>query len=122
MPPVSTFSQQNVSHFRLYVMAIVIVLVAEALGPLSIPLGIGKVVLLPMIWALLMGLALGIWHSRLPGLARVDLPMQFQASAILQPALLIFIAKLGLLVGGALPKLAEAGWGLLLQELSLIHI
>ena len=66
MPPVSTFSQQNVSHFRLYVMAIVIVLVAEALGPLSIPLGIGKVVLLPMIWALLMGLALGIWHSRLP--------------------------------------------------------
>ena len=69
-----------------------------------------------MIWALLMGLALGIWHSRLPGLARVDLPMQFQASAILQPALLIFIAKLGLLVGGALPKLAEAGWGLLLQE------
>ena len=116
MPPVSTFSQQNVSHLRLYVLAIVIVLIAEALGPLSIPLGIGKVVLLPMIWALLMGLALGIWHSRLPGLARVDLPVQFQASAILQPALLIFIAKLGLLVGGALPKLAEAGWGLLLQE------
>ncbi|SOE47418.1 membrane protein, putative [plant metagenome] len=107
---------QSASPLRLYVLAIVIAVVAEALGPLAIPLGIGKVVLLPMIWALLIGLALGIWQQRLPAATRVDLPTQFLASAVLQPALLIFIAKLGLLVGGALPKLAEAGWGLLLQE------
>jgi hypothetical protein len=107
---------QSASQLRLYVLAIVIAVVAEALGPLAIPLGIGKVVLLPMIWALLIGLALGIWQQRLPAATRADLPTQFLASAVLQPALLIFIAKLGLLVGGALPKLAEAGWGLLLQE------
>ncbi|VFR77741.1 membrane protein, putative [plant metagenome] len=107
---------QSASPLRLYVLAIVIAVVAEALGPLAIPLGIGKVVLLPMIWALLIGLALGIWQQRLPAATRVHLPTQFLASAVLQPALLIFIAKLGLLVGGALPKLAEAGWGLLLQE------
>lgn len=107
---------QSASQLRLYVLAIVIAVVAEALGPLAIPLGIGKVVLLPMIWALLIGLALGVWQQRLPTVVRADLPSQFLASAILQPALLIFIAKLGLLVGGALPKLAEAGWGLLLQE------
>jgi hypothetical protein len=36
---------------------------------------------------------------------------------VLSCALFLFIAKLGLLVGGSLPKLAEVGWGLVLQEL-----
>ncbi|MEK6295206.1 MAG: DUF3100 domain-containing protein, partial [Paraburkholderia tropica] len=35
---------------------------------------------------------------------------------ILQPALLLFVSKLGLMVGSALPKLAAAGWALAFQE------
>ena len=35
----------------------------------------------------------------------------------MQIAVLIFVAKLGLLVGASLPKLATAGWALMFQEL-----
>ncbi len=102
---------------RVVVLAFIVALLAEWLGPLTIPLGIGQVLLLPMVWALLLGLALGVWPARLPRGARIDLPAQLLSSAVLQPALLLIMAKLGLLVGSSLPELAEAGWGLLLQEL-----
>ena len=42
---------------------------------------------------------------------------QWYASAVLQSALLLFIAKLGLLVGASLPKIFASGYALLLQEL-----
>jgi hypothetical protein len=42
--------------------------------------------------------------------------MQTLAAAFLQPALLLFIAKLGLLVGGSIPKIMAAGWALAFQE------
>lgn len=102
--------------FKVFFLALLVATVSEWFGPLPIELGIGKVVLLPMIWALLIGLFLGVFQQRLPSFGRVDLKTQYLAAAILQPALFLFISKLGLLVGGALPKLAEAGWGLALQE------
>ncbi|GAB3629411.1 hypothetical protein PTE30175_03809 [Pandoraea terrae] len=101
---------------RLYVWAIVILVVAELIGAISIKAGPGKIVLLPMVWALLLGAALGLSETRLPRFAQIDLSMQHKAAAILQPALLLFVAKLGLLVGGSLPKLAAAGWALVFQE------
>lgn len=101
---------------RLYVWAIVILVIAELIGAISINAGHGKIVLLPMVWALLLGAALGLSQARLPRFAQIDLPMQHKAAAILQPALLLFVAKLGLLVGGSLPKLVAAGWALVFQE------
>jgi hypothetical protein len=101
---------------RLYIWAIVILVIAELIGAISINAGHGKIVLLPMVWALLLGAALGLAQGRLPRFAQIDLPMQHKAAAILQPALLLFVAKLGLLVGGSLPKLVAAGWALVFQE------
>ncbi|WP_157125709.1 DUF3100 domain-containing protein [Pandoraea norimbergensis] len=101
---------------RLYVWAIVILVIAELIGAISIKAGHGKIVLLPMVWALLLGAALGLSSARLPRFAQIDLSMQHKAAAILQPALLLFVAKLGLLVGGSLPKLVAAGWALVFQE------
>ena len=45
---------------RLYVWAIVILVIAELIGAISISAGHGKIVLLPMVWALLLGAALGL--------------------------------------------------------------
>jgi hypothetical protein len=101
---------------RLYLFAFVLVLIAEFIGSIGIPLGPAKIVLLPLLWALLMGAAIGLASKRLaPGIG-IGTELQRTASAILQPALLLFIAKLGLLVGGSLPKLAAAGFGLVFQE------
>lgn len=102
---------------KLFFYAALIILVAELIGSFTFKIGPGKVVLLPMIWALLMGAALGVGSDRWGGLARLDVKTQFLAAAILQPALLLFVSKLGLMVGGALPKLAAAGWALAFQEL-----
>lgn len=102
---------------KLLVYAAVVLTVADFIGSFSFKVGPGKVVLLPMIWALLMGGALGLISDKWKSPLRLDKKTQFLAAAVLQPALLFFVAKLGLLVGGALPKLAAAGWALAFQEL-----
>lgn len=112
----------NTSHVspsnqaRLYLTAFVIVLVAEYIGNVAIPMGQAKIVLLPLLWALLMGAALGLVSGRLPPGVSITSELQRTAAAMLQPALLLFIAKLGLLVGGSIPKIAASGAGVLLQE------
>ena len=101
---------------KLYLWAAIILIVAESIGALSIPLGPGKIVLLPMVWALLLGAAVGIASKRLPGTIGIDTRAQLRAASILQPALLIFVAKLGLVVGGSLPVVFASGWALVFQE------
>lgn len=104
-------------HFaKLYFFAALIMSLAELIGSATFNVGPGKVVLLPMIWALLIGATLGLLKERLPGPLRIDTSLQFSAAMILQPALLLFVAKLGLLVGASLPKIAASGWALVFQE------
>ncbi|MBP9942170.1 MAG: DUF3100 domain-containing protein [Comamonas sp.] len=105
------------SVVQVFALALVIAALSEWMGPLPIELGIGKVVLLPMIWALLIGLFLGLLHQRLPRPVKLDIHGQHFAAAVLSCALFLFIAKLGLLVGGSLPQLSKVGWALALQEL-----
>src|SRR5690606_30035321 len=93
---------------QIFILALIISSLSEWLGPLPIELGVGKVVLLPMIWALLIGLVLGLTRKKMPAALKLSLESQHLAAAILSTALFLFIAKLGLLVGGSLPKLAEA--------------
>lgn len=104
------------SVVQVFALALVIAVLSEWLGPLPIELGVGKVVLLPMIWALLIGLVLGLLAPRMPAPLKLSLHSQHLAAAVLSCALFLFIAKLGLMVGGSLPQLAQVGWGLVLQE------
>ncbi|SDI72923.1 Protein of unknown function [Pseudomonas flavescens] len=102
---------------KLYFWAALVLLIAESVGSVSIPLGPGKLVLLPMIWALLLGAAVGLASHRMPAALAVSRAAQVRSAAILQYALLVFIAKLGLVVGGSLPTVIAAGWALAFQEL-----
>jgi hypothetical protein len=101
---------------KLFFFAFILVVVAEFIGNVNVPLGPAKIVLLPLLWALLMGAAWGVASKRLPPGVAVSTELQRLAAAILQPALLLFIAKLALLVGGSLPKIAASGFGLVFQE------
>jgi hypothetical protein len=101
---------------RLYVVALVIAVVAEFIGIRSFPLGPGTVLLLPMLWALVLGAALGCARTVLPAPLSLPLSTQWYSSAVVQPALLLLIAKLGLLVGASLPKVIASGWALIFQE------
>ena len=103
---------------KVFVFAAVTVLIAEAIGARTIPLGGAySVVLLPLLWALLIAAGWGIARPYLPGPLKITNGMQAISAAVLQPALLIFCAKLGLLVGWSLPKILSSGWALAFQEL-----
>ncbi|WP_341992689.1 DUF3100 domain-containing protein [Azorhizobium sp. AG788] len=102
---------------RLFLFAFVIVVAAEWFGPLAVPMGgTYKVVLLPLLWALLLGALWGIASKGLPGPLKADDTLQGLSALVLQPALLLFVGKLGLLVGGSLPKILQSGWALVFQE------
>ena len=101
---------------KLYVWAAIILSVAQWIGVVPLSLGVGKVVLLPMVWALIIAAVLGAFSRRLPREVAIDLPLQHRASAIVQIALLLFIAKLGLTVGASLPVVLAAGWAMVFQE------
>jgi hypothetical protein len=105
------------SRSRVLALALLIVVVAESIGSFTIQAGPGQIVLLPLLWALLLGGAIGLAKDHLPRVLKMDAGSQWYASAILQSALLLFIAKLGLLVGASLPKIFASGYALVFQEL-----
>src|ERR1700760_348651 len=105
------------SRVRVLGLALLVVVAAESIGSFTIQAGPGQIVLLPLLWALLLGGAIGAAKDRLPRALKLDLGAQYYASAVLQSALLLFIAKLALLVGASLPKIFASGYALLFQEL-----
>jgi hypothetical protein len=102
---------------KIFVGVLVVVLIAEMIGIVQFQIGPGKVLLQPMVWALLIAAAWGIFSSYLPAPARVGLGLQTYAGQLLNAGLLLFIVKMGFTVGGALPEVQKAGWALLFQEL-----
>ncbi|MQR02215.1 DUF3100 domain-containing protein [Glaciimonas soli] len=112
----TTSTNDSFGFVKLYIFAAIIIVIAELIGSFTFNIGPGKIVLLPMIWALLIGAALGLAKNRLPAPLRIETSMQFNAAMILQPALLLFVAKLGLLVGSSLPQIVATGWALVFQE------
>jgi len=102
--------------FRLLAVTLAVVALAEAIGAVQFKLGPGRVVLMPMMWSLLMAAAWGIACRQVPRPLRVGPGLQALATGLLNAGLLLFVVKLGLTVGVALPKVKEAGWALLFQE------
>src|SRR5262249_54522293 len=71
-------------NIRLYVLAFAVVLAAELIGIVNVPVGLGNIILLPLLWALLIG---GVWslaENYLPGWLRICTALQWRASAIVQ--------------------------------------
>ena len=77
---------------KLYFLTAIVMLLADWIGSVTFNVGPGKVVLLPMVWAILMGGVLGLLHKSMPAPLRLDTSLQFRAASVLQPALLLFIA------------------------------
>lgn len=102
---------------RVFVLALLVVSAAELIGSFTIQAGPGPIILLPLLWALLLGCAISLARGYLPNALKMETRSQWYASAVLQSALLLFVAKLGLLVGASLPKILVSGYALLFQEL-----
>jgi len=97
--PTAKLATGYTDQARLIIAAFVIVLVSELIGIVNVPVGPGKIVLLPMLWALLIGAVWSVAGDRLPAPLQIGTALQRRAAAIVQIGVLIFVAKLGLMLG-----------------------
>lgn len=95
--------------WRLHVIVLAIVVLTESIGTFAIPLGPGTILLLPMLYAVIIGLAL--YFTPL-----VNDKQSINAEPLVFLSVSVLIAKFGVQAGPAIPQIIEAGPALLLQE------
>ena len=93
-------------------LALVITLVVQFVGQLDINLGIGSVIIFPMVWGLVLGLLVSVQKFKPLGL-----DLQKAAAALVGVAVMLLVARLAFTIGPSLPTLVKAGPALLLQEI-----
>lgn len=98
-------------EFKIYITALFLVVIAELIGTISFQVGWGKIVLFPMLFALIMAVLLG---PDLLGFFKME--ESKAASTLVLVAITPFMAKLGILAGGNISKLVALGPALILQE------
>ena len=105
---------------RLFIAVLAIVIVSELIGIIKIPLGPGSVVLLPMLFAVILGLLItpDILGKPIKVLRKLisDDEMEL-AGPLVMISLLPLGVKYGTLVGPNILKIIQAGPAFLLQEL-----
>ncbi|ALE04467.1 hypothetical protein AL755_01960 (plasmid) [Arthrobacter sp. ERGS1:01] len=92
-------------------LALIIALAVQYIGQAKINVGIGSIVIFPMVWGLIVGLLVSIQKFKPLG---IDL--QKVASALVGVAVMLLVARLAFNIGPSLPALVKAGPALLLQE------
>lgn len=106
-------AQQLWKDWRVHMIVLAIVLLTETIGTHKIPLGPGVILLLPMLYAVIIGIAL--FFTPL-----VKEKQSKNAESLVFISVTLLIAKFGVQAGPALPQLIEAGPALLLQEIGNI--
>src|SRR5690625_4149938 len=96
--------------WRLHALVFLIVFLTEAIGTFSIPVGPGVILLLPMLYALIIGLI--IYFTPL-----IKEKQAKNAEPIIVLGVSLLLAKIGVVIGPSLPEVIAAGPALLLQEL-----
>jgi hypothetical protein len=107
-------------HAKLYITVLVIVVITELIGIHKFPVGPGTVVLLPMLYAVIIGIlstpqVLGkVIKVLQKAISKDEVEL---AGALVMISLLPLGVKYGTLVGPAVEKIVKAGPAFLLQEL-----
>ncbi|RXT04571.1 DUF3100 domain-containing protein [Ammoniphilus sp. CFH 90114] len=105
-----TEQQKNLwKDWRLHGIVLIIVLFTEWIGTHKFSLGPGVILLLPMLYAILIGLAL--FFTPL-----IKEKQSVNAEPLIVLGVTLLIAKIGVIIGPSLPKVIAAGPALLLQE------
>ncbi|OWZ84120.1 DUF3100 domain-containing protein [Natranaerobius trueperi] len=99
-------------NWKLHGIVLVLTIVAELIGLYSFSLGPGTVLLLPMLYALVIGIFMGPRFLKIANKKDMN-----DASPLITLSVLILMARLGANVGPDIPLILEAGMPLLLQEL-----
>jgi Protein of unknown function (DUF3100) len=92
-----------------------ICVMAILFGTHKIPLGSAAIVLMPVLWAVLMGAVAGIQKAR-----PISGPSRAVSSVLLNVSIVMFLAALGTHVGPSLSKVTTLGPAIVLQEVGHI--
>ncbi|MDO6721663.1 MULTISPECIES: DUF3100 domain-containing protein [Celeribacter] len=103
-------------NWRLHLTVLAITVVAELIGVVKVPIGIGAILLLPLLYAFVFGLLLNPNVVRAAKVLIKDIDVK-AASPMILIAIMPFIAKFGTIVGPSMQTIIDAGPALVLQEL-----
>jgi len=101
----------QMQNIKIHLIVLVLVILTEFIGVHKFDIGLGVLALFPMLYAMILG-AIISW----PSLKLLKEKEMKTASRILEIAFLLFVAKLGTMMGPSLSQLADAGLPLILQE------
>jgi len=105
-----------VLDWRLHLSVLAITLICEAIGVIVVPIGIGSILLLPLLYAFVLGLLINPNVVKRAGIWLKDRDVE-AASPLIIIAIMPFIAKFGTIIGPSMDKIVAAGPALILQEL-----
>ncbi|WP_350557987.1 DUF3100 domain-containing protein [Psychrobacter sp. CAL346-MNA-CIBAN-0220] len=112
----SSTMTKHLFDWKLHLLVIVVSLIAEWIGIIKIPIGIGTLILLPLLYAFIFAILLN--PNVIPSMKAVISKdrAKFASYAVLL-SIMPFIAKFGVGVGPKVEEIIAAGPALLLQEL-----
>jgi len=104
------------SLWRLHVLVLAFTIAAELVGIVKIPIGIGAILLLPLLYSFVLGL---LANPNITALGRkfIGSDEVKAATPLIVIAIMPFIAKFGTTIGPAIDKIISAGPALLAQEI-----
>lgn len=99
------------TEWKIYLLALIFIVIADSIGQIKIPLGFGTFILFPIFYSLFLGILSG------PEVTKILKSDQVKAaSKLVIVAICPFIAKLGINAGASIETVISAGPALLLQE------
>lgn len=106
---------KELKSFKLHAITLVLVCIGEFIGVKSFNIGVGAIALFPMLYALILGAIISLPKFKI--LSEKEMTI---ASNILGISFMLFVAKLGTLMGPSIPQLLDAGFALTFQEIGHI--
>lgn len=98
-------------NYKLHIMALAIVIISELIGIRKYTVGVGTVVLLPMLYAIIIGVLFTPKFLNIAKKKDMD-----HAGTLIGLTLMLLMAKYGTNIGPTLPKIIKASPALILQE------
>lgn len=99
------------AEYKIYLLAFLFIAIADKIGQIKIPFGLGTFILFPIFYSLILGILSG------PQVAKIVTSKEVKAaSKLVIVAICPFIAKLGINAGASIETVISAGPALLLQE------
>ena len=99
-------------EYKIDIAAFIMIIIADSIGQIKLPIGPGQLLLFPIFYALLLGIIQG------PHVLKIFNEKEVKAaSKLVIIAICPFVAKLGISAGSNLSEVISAGPALLLQEI-----